>query len=147
MDLKEFRQLSAKEQADKVNLRLSELEQEGLNTTKFKCEELNFSYSTAVNQLSSVGYERHGKGPFLKTLSNEEIEVLQMLASKYEYLSRLRYNLGACIEEHPVEDIKTTTFRVDVNVLKEWQEFCKQHPAFSANELLNAALKDFMQLH
>lgn len=137
MDIKEFRELDSKAKVKLVNERLAQIK----TAKEFKCKELEFSYTTALEEMHRLSYERRNN-EFVRALTQSEVEKLLELLDHYGPLLSMRSNLGASIKE--TRETKTTTVNVDKQAWESWQAYCKKHSDFSAPALLSAALRSFM---
>ena len=85
----------------------------------------------------------------LKLLEPETYNNLIRLASKYDYVSSyiLKENRGINIKSGDSSDIHSTSFRVYRDTNERWKTFVKENRAYSALDLLNTALIEFMDRH
>lgn len=86
----------------------------------------------------------------LLTLLEPEIyKKLITLAGKYDYVSSyiLREDRGIKIKNGNEDDIRSTSFRVYGATMERWKEFVKENRAYTATDLLNTAMIEFMENH
>ena len=172
MTLKEFKELSGAEMCEKMNRHM-----ESHTATKFKSDDMAFSFQLAEKALAEKGIykiggvyrteeealsffedkkkERNKKElsqdnieQLIKLLEPETFERLMRLAGKYDYVSSfiLREDRGIKIKTGEGA-IHSTSFRVYADTLQRWKEFTKENRAYSALDLLNTAMVEFMDRH
>lgn len=85
----------------------------------------------------------------LELLQPETFHKLKLLAEKYNYVSSyiLREEKGIRIKTGREDDIRSSSVRVYGETMDRWKEFVKQNRAYSATDLLNTALLEFMERH
>ena len=59
----------------------------------------------------------------------------------------LREERGIRIKTGREDDIRSSSVRVYGETMDRWKEFVKQNRAYSATDLLNTALLEFMEQH
>ena len=85
----------------------------------------------------------------LTLLEPEMYKKLITLAGKYDYVSSfiLREDRGIKIKSGDNDDLRQSSFRVYGTTMDRWKEFTKQNRAYTATDLLNTALIEFMENH
>lgn len=172
MTLQEFKKLSGGEMCEMMNKHM-----ESHTARNFKGSGMDFSFQQAEKALAESGvYKINGvyrteeemltylegkkRERSKKELSQDNIEQLlillepdkyekiMLLADKYDYVSNfiLREDTGIKIKTGTGE-IHSTSFRIYKETLERWKEFTKANKAYSALDLLNTALVEFMDRH
>lgn len=82
-------------------------------------------------------------------LEPENYKKLVKLLSSYNYVSDyiLNEDRGIKIKAGRPEELHTTTVRMYNSTKVQWKEFIKDHPGFTATDLLNTALLEYMSRH
>lgn len=85
----------------------------------------------------------------LQLLEPGTFERLKSLAEKYNYVSSfiLREDRGIRIKTGEEEDVRSTSFRVYGRTMDRWKAFVKENRGYTATDLLNTALLEFMDRH
>ena len=144
MKIEEFRSLEDSIKVEMVNKRLEELAKDKKTTKDFKNESIDFSYTTATNEMENIGYSRKGK-VFQKeiNLSAKEIALLVDLAKNYEFLMQ-KMTDKPDIKLRKDDKINTTSVRMYAEVWGRWQEFAKEWPIYNSVDLMASALEEYM---
>ena len=85
-----------------------------------------------------------------KVFSDEWDEKMsKLLAEKYNYVSSyiLREERNISIKTGDEDDIRSSSVRVYGETMDRWKEFVKKNRAYSATDLLNTAMLEFMERH
>lgn len=172
MTLEEFKGLTGAEMCERMNKHM-----ENHTIRGFKSGDMAFTFQQAEKALEKNGvYKINGvyrteeemlsylegkkKERDKKELSQGNIEQLiellkpgnyerlMRLVEKYDYVSNfiLREDRGIKIKTGAGE-IHSTSFRIYGDTLKRWKEFTKENRAYSALDLLNTAMVEFMDKH
>ena len=82
-------------------------------------------------------------------LQPETFNRLKLLAEKYNYVSSyiLREERNISIKTGDEDDIRSSSVRVYGETMDRWKEFVKKNRAYSATDLLNTAMLEFMERH
>lgn len=144
MRIDEFRALTESEKVDLINKRLEDLRQKNEGTKQFKNDILEFSYATAMKEMTELGYARNGN-VFEKEikLSEHEVRLLKNLAYSYEFVMREQQDQPK-VQKRNDDQVTTTSARVYNKVWKRWQSFCSEWSIFNAVDLLASAMENYM---
>lgn len=172
MTLDEFKGLSVAEMCESVNKHM-----ENHTVRNFKNADMDFTYAQAEKVVNeSGGYKVNGvfwtedqmvaylnekkKERNKKELSPENIEQLlelleperykrlMKLGDKYDYISSyiFREDRGIKIKVGNGQ-IRSTSARVYDDTMEKWKEFVAENKAYTALDLMNTALIEFMERH
>ena len=85
----------------------------------------------------------------LELLQPETFDRMKLLAEKYNYVSSyiLREERNISIKTGDEDDIRSSSVRVYGETMDRWKEFVKKNRAYSATDLLNTAMLEFMERH
>lgn len=170
MTLEEFKELSVAEMCESMNKYM-----ENHTVRNFKSGEMDFTYTQAEKALTeNGGYKMNGvfwteeqmfafinekkKERNKKELSAENVEQLLellepknferllQLCDKYDYVSNfiLRENRGIKIKVG-YGQVRSTSVRVYDDTMELWKKFVAENKAYSALDLMNTALIEFME--
>lgn len=144
MRIDEFRALTETEKVKLINKRLEELKEKNEGTKQFRSDILDFSYATAMKEMTELGYARNGN-VFEKELklTEHEVRLLKNLAYSYEFVMKEQQDQPK-VQKRNDEEITTTSARVYNKVWKRWQSFCSEWSIFNAVDLLASAMEDYM---
>lgn len=172
MTLEEFSNLSVAEMCDCMNKYM-----ENHTIRNFKSTEMAFSYSQAEKVLiEKGGYKMNGvfwteeqmlvllegkqKERNKKELSPENIEQLlelleperfmrlKQLSDKYDYVASFIFREDRGVKIKVGEgQVRSTSMRVYDDTMERWKEFTTSNKAYSALDLMNTALIEFMERH
>lgn len=144
MKIEEFRTLNESEKVKIINKRLDELAKEGKKTKEFKCDEMEFSYTTAVREMEKVGYARNNN-KFEKEykLTEREIMMLKNLSYGYEFMMARKEDEPK-VKRRTEDTISTTSIRMYADVWSRWQQFSKEWGIYNSVDLMASALESYM---
>lgn len=90
-----------------------------------------------------------------KTFSDEEIKKLKQLINNYDDIMYMcsKCNTNNTQHIHDIEDIqiiqtyntKQKMFRVDIEVLERWNEFCEEYKHIKVQSLISSALLEYIE--
>ena len=150
MTLNEFKALPGSEMSELMNKYM-----ENHTARNFKSADMNFTFAQAEKAMESKGVYKLG-GVYrtedeMLTFFVEPgtFERLKSLAEKYNYVSSfiLREDRGIRIKTGEEEDVRSTSFRVYGRTMDRWKAFVKENRGYTATDLLNTALLEFMDRH
>lgn len=143
MKLDEFRSLEESKKVELINKRLGELLKERKSTKEFRCNDLDFSYTTATREMEKLGYAREGN-QFTKEfkLTQAEITRLKALSNIYESIMQLKEDKPEVQKRNDV--LTTTSVRMYADVWARWQCFSKEWSIYNAPDLMASALEAYM---
>lgn len=90
-----------------------------------------------------------------KTFSDEEVQKLKQLINNYDDIMYMcsKCNTTNTQHIHDIEDIqiiqtyntKQRMFRVDIEVLERWNEFCEEYKHIKVQSLISSALLEYIE--
>lgn len=90
-----------------------------------------------------------------KTFSDEEVQKLKQLINNYDDIMYMcsKCNTNNTQHIHDIEDIqiiqtyntKQKMFRVDIEVLERWNEFCEEYKHIKVQSLISSALLEYIE--
>ena len=87
-----------------------------------------------------------------KNLTNEEIDKLRHLLSRYDDILHMLDIDSGCntiytqhIQIIQTKDTRQKMFRVDVKVLDRWNKFCEEHKHIKVQSLISSALLEYIE--
>ena len=144
-----------------IHKRLLRLGYKKIDNQYIKENELELSKNTKVVQ------EKFKKEPIKKIQEKKEKkketylnmniemdklkELLELLEPIKELLKKDKDNTRKVVNnnlEIPIiKNVKQRTVKIDINILKEWDNFIEDHSNYKAQDLISQALKEFMENH
>lgn len=78
---------------------------------------------------------------------SKQLELLELLEPIKEILAEYKYNSITCVELKPkaVKEVKQKLFKVEINVLNDWEEFVNDHKEYKVQQLITLALEEFIE--
>ncbi|MDO4536510.1 MAG: hypothetical protein Q4B63_11995 [Clostridium perfringens] len=168
MELREFEKLTHEEKFRVTQDRLWELKKEGKGTKEFKNEQVDFSYTTAMNKLDNkyklnqsdycliekLSLSEIG-GNDLRGIDNIELEslVTKIIENK---LSDLRenqpkekilnedYTKNVIVQKRRSKELKKMTITISADVHERWRDFCEELGIYNNIDLLNTAITSYL---
>lgn len=150
---------------------INELLSDGLSMKQIEEDHYNVAERVIVKRLSRKGYKRSEEGNRLfvlvdsekanrkptkatKTFSDEEVQKLKELINNYDDIMYMcsKCNTTNTQHIHDIEDIqiiqtyntKQRMFRVDIEVLERWNEFCEEYKHIKVQSLISSALLEYI---
>lgn len=152
MELKKNKKMSVNKVCDKI----------GIKQSTFKTWAHKSGYSFDINSREYTKVKQNDKAPAEPKAAAEEIlsstldiEKLEELVDLLEPIKKLiiNYNkntLGPSRAEHSelnppvITKVKQKLFKIDADILQEWEQFVTDHKQFKVQNLISLALKEFV---
>lgn len=147
MKLADFRALKEDEKVKLTNDRLKQLKDEGLTTKDFRSIELEFSYTSASEEIKSLGYVRHGhvfvKQQMSLSLSESEIATLKRMIADYKPRDQKKESELKVVRRAD-DTVTSTSIRVHRQVWQRFQAFLKEWSIYRSADVVSLALEEFL---
>ena len=144
-----------------LNQVLKNLGYKNINRIKTEIENAGYKYIYENRQYTKVSQEDKAKNVVVQDnniqMSHNDIDIndLKELLSLKDDLKELiqqYHNSKNIIDVEPVElkikpapEIKQRLFKVDVEVLKNWDKFIAEHREFKVQDIISQALSEFVE--
>ena len=143
-----------------LNQALKNLGYKNINRIKTEIENSNYHYIYENRQYTKISQEDKNKEITTKEDSIQEcykdinISDLKELLSLKDDLKELiqqYHNSKNIIDVEPIElkvkavtEVKQRLFKIDIEVLEQWDKFIAEHKEFKVQKLISLALKEFI---
>lgn len=149
--------LSIEQLVEYVNQELSK----GRTMKDIETNDFNVNDRVIVKRLTRRGYKREGNEfkhgitnaiqKHNRSISDEKLmELIDLIEPIKEMLEEYNRNKNIvdvnAIELRPkaVTEVKQKLFKIDINVLEQWEEFVLNHKEFKVQQLISLALEEFI---